>query len=134
LDVRADRPLSPFYDISSNYVYYVAGKATATLGLNRIVGPRGLITRYYSKFGDPCNAMNNSMTINMSQDAICTEKGRGGENGKSDQLVVNGCVLMQIAFSVSVQNFVITETGQIQGTGLDYEDHDAGDVPPGIVT
>jgi hypothetical protein len=118
LDFRADRPLSTFYDISSACVYYVAGRSTVMMGLNRIVGPRGLIVDYYTEFGSPCLAPYNHMFFDISK-AACGANGVAVPSQNS-KLLVKNCVLTQIAMSVSVQNFVITETGQVQGSQLAY--------------
>jgi hypothetical protein len=120
LDLRADRPISTFYDISSASVYYVSGRSTVVMGLNRIVGPRGLILKYYQNFGNPCDAYWNYMVFDMSKSA-CDEQGNA-LTGNNNTLVASNCVLMQIALSVSVQNFVITETGQVQGSQLSIKD------------
>jgi hypothetical protein len=128
LDIRADRPITTFYDISSASVYYVAGRSSATMGLNRIVGPRGILLKWYRMFGSPCLSPYNFIVIDISKSA-CDEKGQkvdpttgttGSASGaaSADNLVVSHCVLMQVSLSISVQNFVITETGQIQGTQL----------------
>jgi hypothetical protein len=114
LDIQADRPLSTFYDIASANVYFVAGRSSAKAGLNRIVGPKGLILKYYAKFGNPCDAAYNFMVFDLSKSA-CDELGNN-VTGNTSTLVVSNCVLMQIAMSVSVQNFVITEMGQVQGS------------------
>jgi hypothetical protein len=119
LSLRADRPLSTFYDISSSCVYYVAGKSTVVMSLDRIVGPKGLILDWYSKFGDPCNAYWNYMTFDLSKSA-CDETGTA-VTSNGNILVAANCVLMQVAISVSVQNFVITEAGQVQGSQLAVE-------------
>jgi hypothetical protein len=116
LDIQAARPLSTFYDISSTNVYYVAGKSTAQVGLNRIVGPKGLILDYYKQFGDPCNAPYNFMYVDLSKSA-CDEQGKTVAATKSS-LCVRNCILSNITISVSVQNFVITEAGQITGSQL----------------
>jgi hypothetical protein len=130
LDIRADRPLSTFYDISSDCVYYIAGRSTVSMGLNRIVGPKGLIIEFYARFGNPCDAPYNYMVFDMRKGA-CDETGAnvgnnpgGGVDGKDPVgvLVASNCVLSQIAMSASVQNFVITETGQVTGSQLAYEE------------
>ena len=43
LDVGAQRPVTVLYDLTSNKVYYVAGRCQTQIGLQRVCGPKGII-------------------------------------------------------------------------------------------
>src|SRR5262245_43751900 len=43
------------YEVGSNYLYYVGGRAQGTASLGRIVGPAPLTAGLISRFNDICN-------------------------------------------------------------------------------
>jgi hypothetical protein len=118
IDLQANRPVTTFYDLQGGNVYYVAGKSTVTTGVQRIVGPNGVITAFYKTFGRVCNAKYNVLAMDMSK-AACTSGGVAATQVNNNMAVFN-CLLMQLSISVSAQNFIITESAQIQGSELCY--------------
>jgi hypothetical protein len=118
LDIQTARPVTTFYDLQGGSVYYVAGKSTVTIGLNRVVGPNGLVASFYNTFGRVCNAKYNALGVNLSKPA-CEPTGLAATTTANNVGVFN-CLLSQLSMSITAQNFMITEASQIQGSELCY--------------
>jgi hypothetical protein len=110
LDITAGRPITTLYDLTSLKVYYVGGRSQTQFVLNRVCGPKGLIKSFYTNYGDICKAESNDIAFKIPEGCEA-----GGTTLKSKY-----CVLTQVQFSMNVQNYVIAENCQIQGTTTEY--------------
>jgi hypothetical protein len=120
LDIRANRPVTVLYDLTSNKVYYVAGRCTTQIGLQRVCGPRGIIGDYYATLGNVCNAGKNNMSFSFPPG--CEPGAQSGTDQVSaadfNVLTAKNCILHDVQFVCNVQNYVISENCQIQGSEL----------------
>ena len=117
LDVGAQRPVTVLYDLTSNKVYYVAGRCQTQIGLQRVCGPKGIIGAFYSTLGDVCNAGKNHMSFSFPPGC---EQATGSDGGNNfNVLTAKNCILMDVRFACNVSNYVISENCQIQGTELE---------------
>ena len=117
LDVGAQRPVTVLYDLTSNKVYYVAGRCQTQIGLQRVCGPKGIVGAFYKTLGDVCNAGKNNMSFSFPPG--CEQpSGTSGDND-FNVLTAKNCILMNVQFACNVSNYVISENCQIQGTELE---------------
>jgi len=117
LDIGAQRPVTVLYDLTSNKVYYVAGRCQTQVGLQRVCGPKGIIGAFYATLGDVCNAEKNNMSFSFPPGCKPMAADGGGKN--FNVLTAKNCILMNVQFACNVANYVISENCQIQGTELE---------------
>lgn len=111
LDINASRPVTTLYDLTSLAVYYVGGRATTAITLNRVCGPVGLMSTFYVEYGDVCKADQNTVVFILP--SACNPV-------SPNILMIWDCVLINVVFSVNVQNYVVAENCQITGTDCMY--------------
>ena len=123
LDIGVQRPVTTLYDLTSQYVYYVSGRCTTNLTLQKACGPVGIVKAFYEKLGDVCNAGKNNMNFKLPDG--CGDKNTGvlAKNiaGNYNTLIAKNCVLINVSFSCNTQNYVVYDNCQIQGTELDFD-------------
>ena len=121
LDISAQRPVTVLYDLTSNKVYYVAGRCQTQIGLQRVCGPKGIVGAFYSTLGNVCNAAKNNMSFSFPPG--CEGNSQTGidraNNTDFNVLTAKNCILMTVQFTCNVQNYVISENCQLQGTELE---------------
>lgn len=105
-------------------VYYVGGRSQGTLAIARVIGPSVLMSAYYTKFGDVCQAKSNTLEFTLEQLDCSDEEGALlaflGE-GDSATYSARFCVITQIGISVAAQDMIVNESSQLMFSGLDYE-------------
>lgn len=99
--------ITTLYELGSDFVYFVGGRAQGNATLSRVVGPTALAGNFISKFNDLCSPQD------ISFDASSGCKGGGIEYTLED------AVLVTIAVNVTAQETVINE--QLQFIFLDME-------------
>jgi hypothetical protein len=117
-NVQTQRPIEMVFDLTTQYAYYVAGKAQTQLNVQKMVGPVGAVTDFYSTFGDVCKSTFNLVwfipTPNKCSNFWKDLAAMGGET-----VIETGSVsLSKVGFSSSVQNFMVTETCDMQGSDV----------------
>ena len=123
LDVGAQRPVTVLYDLTSNKVYYVAGRCQTQIGLQRVCGPKGIIGAFYATLGNVCNAGRNNMSFSFPPGCKGNEQTGVDKMASNDfnVLTAKNCILMNVQFTCNVQNYVISENCQIQGSELEVD-------------
>jgi hypothetical protein len=100
--------------INSSNVYYVGGRSQGTCAIARVIGPSTLLSAYYAKFGDVCQAATNNMQLTFDN-GVCFPG-----NGRFSTYTLRYCVITQIGISVAAQDMVVNENSQLMFSGLDY--------------
>lgn len=95
--------------VASN-VYMVAGRAQGNASIARVLGPVDIGLAFITQFGDPCNAVNN--TVGFQASAGCS-------GNTSSVYTLSGCVINQIGVSVTAQDVIINEQISMQYVNLD---------------
>jgi hypothetical protein len=131
-NIGVQRPLQTIFDLTTNYVFYVAGKVQSSVGVEKIVGPKGIMSDFYAQFGDICaNAANlvwfvvdvpHCSDYWATQSALSTD-GTGGATstafkdyaGQANVVEVSSVQLQGVTFTANVQNYLVTESCQMQG-------------------
>jgi hypothetical protein len=122
ISANTKRPISTIFDLADRAVYYVAGREQATIQMNRIIGPAGTVVKYYAELGDICKSPMCTFDFNSS---TCVRKEGGSAHGSTvdskAKLYAMACVLVDVTFASSVQDYVCTEAGVLQSTSLRFE-------------
>lgn len=131
-------------------VYYVGGRSQGSLNIGRVVGPSVLMSAYYTKFGNVCNARTNNMRFGLGQ-VDCSGTGigpavaasaLGAASGLAGALVSGPavgasiaaaantrnsasytcrfCVITQIGISVAAADTIINESSALMFSGMEY--------------
>jgi len=95
------------YEIGSEYVYYVGGRAQGSASLARVIGPAPLAVDLIQKFNDLCNPQD----ISFNASAGCSTGGI--------KYTLEDAVLTAVSVSVASQDVVINE--QLQFIFIDCE-------------
>jgi hypothetical protein len=119
ISIQTQRPLQIIYDLTSKYAYYSAGRVQTSATVEKIVAPLGVVLEFYSTFGDVCNGAFNLVWF-IIQPKKCTLSWAGsktiaGGSGGHNIVEVQSMLLSGVGVAASVQNFMITETCQMQG-------------------
>lgn len=104
--------VTTLYEIGSEFVYLVGGRAQGTASLSRVVGPAPFSGEFIRRFNDLCNPQD----INLDSSAGC-------EAGAGINYTLEDAVLVTIGGSIAAQDVVISE--QLQ---FIYLDLDAGEL------
>lgn len=99
--------ITMLYEIGSENVYYVGGRAQGTATLARVIGPAPLAAQFIQQFNDLCEPQD----INFDASAGC----RGG----GLNYTLEDAVLTTVSVSVTAQAVVINE--QLQFIFVDLE-------------
>lgn len=106
------------YEIGSENVYYVGGRAQGNATLARVIGPQAVAAQFVNKYNDICEPQ----PIELDASAGCPSG--GGRGGIS--YVLEEAVLITISVSVTAQDVVINEQLQFMFIDLTSEDFDGG--------
>jgi hypothetical protein len=123
LNVAFAQMVNRIYEIGTagqnTNMYYVGGRAQGNIGTAYIVGPPSAMADFYDTFGDVCNALNNKVIVNLSAN-LCAAGGVA--IGASPKYTANLCVLTQIGMTVGANDFLITVSGSVMFSGMEYNE------------
>jgi hypothetical protein len=108
---------SMLYEVGSNDVYMVAGRASGQGSVDRIVGPNALAAQTLLNFGDVCKIKDNTIQFN-AKSRPC-----GGAQPGQVNYKISGCLLATIGARVTAQDVMVNE--QLAYTFIDL-DRDGG--------
>jgi len=111
--------ITRIFELSSNRQYYIIGRPQGNIAMSRVVGPGTVSTAFLKKFGDACNAPNN--TINLSARAGCdTTKGIGSAiNAGGVNYTASNVLITNMGVDVAAQDMLINEQYQLIFSGLE---------------
>lgn len=122
LGLNYAQQITRIFELSSNRQYYVIGRPQGTMNMNRVVGPQQVTTQFINKFGQACNASNNTVTLTAKAGCLAAattgqqpvgEFANGGINYNAQNVV-----LTQLSLSVASQDMLINEAFQAMFVGL----------------
>mgnify|MGYP001310900587 CR=1 FL=1 len=96
------------YEIGSEFVYYVGGRAQGTATLARVIGPAPAAAQFINMFNDLCDPQD-----------IEFDASSGCEDGTGGTYTLEDAVLTTVSVSVTAQDIVINE--QLQFIFIDLE-------------
>lgn len=123
LNIQYSQMVTKFFDLRSEYIYYVGGRTTGGVGLGRILGPAKLSQAFYSTYGDLCLAGSNNMDFIMKS-SICNGANTGAisvADAQDARYSCKYCVLTNIGLSLAAQDMILSESSQANFGSLEYE-------------
>lgn len=103
--VSYQQQVTRIYELGSSLHFYVIGRTNGQLGMARVLGPRPLMTAFYRKYGDGCQAATNNFLLRFTSDC---------QGNPQDALVeVKYSVINSIGFTMGAQDAVINEQVQM---------------------
>jgi len=121
LNTQYQQNASRVYEFGHSAVYYVGGRTSGNISLQRIVGPRKLAKAFYTEFGDICKAGTN--TISISIGTGCQDKVAANQVPSGVDLHYYFCLITSIGLSVQTANGILSESLQLMFSSLDYDEH-----------
>ncbi len=111
VNIGYQQQVTRLYEIGSNLTYYVAGRVQGNMTVGRIVGPGVVMAAFYTRFGDVCNASQN--TINIYIGTGCRSTGGVTASFTNARFTISYVVLVSVGISVGAMDMVINEQLQM---------------------
>lgn len=110
LNFSYQQNITRIYEVGTHFQYYIAGRAQGTVSLNRVLGPRPLAFAFYTAYGNPCNAAQNTISLSMQQG--CEDANDVQATDTLSTLSLMGVLLQNVGFSVQAEQMMISEQAQ----------------------
>jgi len=110
------------YEVGRPAIYYVGGRTSGDITINRVVGPRTIQAAFYQKFGDVCQALSNTMDFEI--ETGCGDQGTTVVPVETFQgfasYTAYFCVITSIGLGVQADNMLINENLKIMFSSFQY--------------
>ena len=116
VNIGYQQQVTRLYEIGSTLTYYVAGRVQGNMTIGRIVGPGVIMSAFYTRFGDVCNAAQN--TINLYIGTGCASAGGTTSTFTNAKFTISYVVLINVGISVGAMDMVINEQLQLMFINL----------------
>lgn len=120
-----NQAVTRLYELTSNNIYYVRGRAQGQGTLNQILGPAKLSQNFMTTYGSVCNAANHDLNFTML--AGCEDESGDNTEAWSQQhsFTCKYVVLTSIGLSMAAQAMVIQQNVGMTFSSLEYNDNAA---------
>jgi hypothetical protein len=113
LSFNYQQAVTRIYELGTAKTFYVAGRAQGQATCGRILGPRGVQTAFYGKYGDVCSPDN---ILDFSADTSC-DRPASTPATPTDQRAyrfhMTGVVITSIGITVRANDMIINEQLQM---------------------
>jgi|LakMenEpi03Aug12_release.lakeMendotaPanAssembly.Ray.scaffolds.fasta_scaffold00026_42 hypothetical protein len=107
LQLSYQQQVSFVYDLAkADDVYYIAGRASGTLALGKIVGSKGIVKSFYTTFGNVCNVKGKN--LELSGVAGCDKT-----DVDTNTITIREPVIAQFGLTMNVDTAIIGENVQM---------------------
>lgn len=113
-NVGYSQSFTEFYELGTSSKYYVAGRTSGQIGVQRILGPRAVSVAFYRKYGNLCNMAANNLSLRAS-----TACNPGGANASQLNFLMRTVFINALQFNAASQNNVLNEGLQGVFSSLD---------------
>lgn len=113
LNYQYAQPITTLFEVGTNNVYVVAGRARGSAGLARVLGPRPIISGFYSQYGNVCNMGSNILSLDCASGS-CPAVSSG-----AFVLGMHYAVITSVGGSVTSENALFSENVALQYLTLD---------------
>lgn len=114
MQVQYNRQVTRLFEIGSARQYYVDGRSEGSATIQRILGPGVVVLAFYQRFGNVCNAKDNSLHFNMSN--FCD-----GVTVSRAACTMHNVVITSFGLATNAQSVLINENLQFMFSFLDLE-------------
>jgi hypothetical protein len=106
LQMQYQQQVTRIYEIGTNKTYFIVGRTSGQVSMNRIIGPKAISSAFYRRYGDACNAEKNNLTFTGA--AGCSTG--GVINSQADSTyTVKHVLINSLGINVTAQDMVINE-------------------------
>lgn len=113
IQMNFQRTMNMLYEIGSNAVYFIGDRRRGEIQASRVVGGSADFGALIDKYGNMCNAAQNTLKLEATSSGCAGMKGNVTYEAK-------GVVLTSVGATVSAQDIVINENLGFQFVELDY--------------
>jgi hypothetical protein len=132
ININYTQQINRLYEIGTNSTYFVGGRTQGQIAIGRVIGPRPVQVAFYKKYGNMCNARDN--TINLTTGfGGCISAGEleaalalggvagaaGAVAGGSSKFSMKFCVITTIGITIGAQDMIVNEQLQLMYVSLE---------------
>lgn len=135
-----NQQVSMLYEIGSNNIYYVGGRAQGTASIARIIGPSAVAGLLLGSFGDICNPQDLGLEVRggcadttpgLDTPALGGAAGVAFASGGGETYTLEDAILVGVGGSIGAQDIVFNEQLQFMFANLAHEAAIGVPPPPG---
>lgn len=109
LNVQYQQPVSTLFEIGSGFRYYVVGRTSGQMSMEKILGPLATTDAMIVRLGNPCSVGERSLLLAL-KGVGCT----GSVNsGQPVRIKADGCVAASLGYGINAQDLLLRESLQI---------------------
>ena len=128
IQMQYQQQITTLYEIGSNDVYYVGGRAQGTMSIARVAGPKAAPGIILNEYNDICKP--GRMTLSAGSSS-CTAGGSFGSGQLTSEYKLGGVLVTSLGISTQAQDVVVNEQMAFQFLDLDVQNVQNGG--PGFV-
>lgn len=123
LAMTYQQQVTRLFEVGRSAIYYVGGRTSGDVGVDRVIGPRTISDSFYTTYGDMCRARTNTLNFTM-------QNGCGFDGSDNQQASAAGigfvdytahfCVITTVGVNVQAANMIINESIRIMFSSLVY--------------
>lgn len=113
VNISYQQQVSFVYDLAkSDDVYYIAGRASGTMALGKLIGSKGIVKDFYTTFGNVCNVAGKN--IEISGMSSCSEtQGANPGTVTTGTVTIREPIVTQFGLTMNVDTAIIGENIQM---------------------
>lgn len=116
IQMQYQQQITTLYEIGSNNVYYVGGRAQGTMSVARIAGPQAAPGIILTAYNDICAP--GDMTLSAGSDS-CEAGGAFGGGQTNSTYILGGVLVTSLGLSTQAQDVVVNEQMAFQFLDLE---------------
>lgn len=118
IQIGYQQQINRLYEIGTNNTYFVGGRTQGQMSISRVIGPRAVQVAFYRKYGNMCNAKQN--TINLAASGTCQgDSFVGAPNLQGSKFSMRFCVITNIGITIGAQEMIVNENLQLMFVSLE---------------
>ena len=117
------------YEVGRPAIYYVGGRTSGDINIDRVVGPRTVQEVFYRKFGDVCQALTNTLDFEIETGCGSFGTAQGGAQGENRGFAAYTayfCVIVSIGLGVQAADMLINENLRLMFSSFQYKTEGGG--------
>jgi hypothetical protein len=130
IQIGYQQQINRIYEIGTNSTYFVGGRTQGQIAIGRVIGPRPVQVAFYTRYGNMCNARNNTINLTTgfggcSPDAAAALVANVDKNLPlgagvgSSKFSMKFCVITNIGITIGAQDMIVNEQLQLMYVSLE---------------
>ena len=121
LGITYQQQITRLYEVGHEAIYYVGGRTSGEIAVDRVIGPKVISVQFYTTYGDLCNARTN--TLDLSVQTGCAPAGKSFDAFSTGvRYTAHMCVITSIGVTIAAQDMLINESLRIMTSNLQYQE------------